>query len=140
LANEHGTGSGRRRAEHACDAIPAHDSAGASASAFEVLINVSEARAAVGIVGAGPAGPLLGPLLDRTGIESVTVAIRTEGHVIDRVRAGVLEQTTVDLHVLDRISAFHRDLGERWRPAPLLTDLAARGQTFRQWDRVGRST
>jgi p-hydroxybenzoate 3-monooxygenase len=57
----------------------------------------SDARVAVGIVGAGPAGLLLGHLLDRAGIESVTVEIRSEAHVIDRVRAGVLEQTTVDL-------------------------------------------
>ena len=42
-------------------------------------------------------------------------------------------------HVLDRISAFHRDLGERWRPAPLLAELAAAGQTFREWDRARRS-
>ena len=42
-------------------------------------------------------------------------------------------------HVLERISAFHRILGERWRPAPLLAELAAGGQTFREWDRVGRS-
>lgn len=51
----------------------------------------------VGIVGAGPAGLLLGHLLHQAGIESVTVDLRSEGHVIDRVRAGVLEQTTVDL-------------------------------------------
>ena len=55
------------------------------------------ARTAVGIVGAGPAGLLLGHLLHRAGIDSVTVEIRSERHVIDRVRAGVLEQTSVDL-------------------------------------------
>ncbi len=54
-------------------------------------------RIAVGIVGAGPAGLLLGHLLQRAGIESVTVEVRSERHVIERVRAGVLEQTTVDL-------------------------------------------
>ena len=54
-------------------------------------------RIPVGIVGAGPAGLLLGHLLQRAGIESVTVDIRSERHVIERVRAGVLEQTTVDL-------------------------------------------
>jgi 3-hydroxyacyl-CoA dehydrogenase len=41
-------------------------------------------------------------------------------------------------YVFDRIGAFHRNLGERWRPAPLLAELAARGQTFREWDRAGR--
>jgi p-hydroxybenzoate 3-monooxygenase len=54
-------------------------------------------RVAVGIVGAGPAGLLLGHLLSRAGIDSVTVEIRSEQHIIERVRAGVLEQTTVDL-------------------------------------------
>ena len=33
--------------------------------------------------------------------------------------------------VLDRIRAFHREHGERWRPAPLLVELAERGGTFR---------
>jgi p-hydroxybenzoate 3-monooxygenase len=53
-------------------------------------------RIAIGIVGAGPAGLLLGHLLQRAGIESVTVEVRSEQHVVERVRAGVLEQTTVD--------------------------------------------
>jgi p-hydroxybenzoate 3-monooxygenase len=58
---------------------------------------MGETRTAVGIVGAGPAGLLLGHLLHQAGIDSVTVEIRSERHVIDRVRAGVLEQTSVDL-------------------------------------------
>jgi 3-hydroxyacyl-CoA dehydrogenase len=36
--------------------------------------------------------------------------------------------------VLDRIHAFHRDFGERWKPAPLLESLAAQGGTFRDYD------
>ena len=36
--------------------------------------------------------------------------------------------------VLDRVSAFHREFGARWTPAPLLQRLAATGGTFRQWD------
>src|SRR5678815_2568970 len=51
----------------------------------------------VGIVGAGPAGLLLGHLLHLRGIDSVIVENRTQEYVIDRVRAGVLEQGTVDL-------------------------------------------
>ena len=58
---------------------------------------MGETRTAVGIVGAGPAGLLLGHLLQQAGIDSVTVEIRSERHVVDRVRAGVLEQTSVDL-------------------------------------------
>ena len=51
----------------------------------------------VGIVGAGPAGLLLGHLLHLNGIDSVIVENRRREYVIDRVRAGVLEQGTVDL-------------------------------------------
>ena len=58
---------------------------------------MGDTRTAVGIVGAGPAGLLLGHLLQQAGIDSVTVELRSERHVIDRVRAGVLEQTSVDL-------------------------------------------
>ncbi len=51
----------------------------------------------VGIVGAGPAGLLLGHLLHLNGIDSVIVDNRSREYVTDRVRAGVLEQGTVDL-------------------------------------------
>ena len=51
----------------------------------------------MGIVGAGPAGLLLGHLLHLNGIDSVIVENRSRDYVIDRVRAGVLEQGTVDL-------------------------------------------
>jgi p-hydroxybenzoate 3-monooxygenase len=51
----------------------------------------------VAIVGAGPAGLLLGHLLHRNGIDSIILEKRSREHVIDRVRAGVLEQGTVDL-------------------------------------------
>jgi p-hydroxybenzoate 3-monooxygenase len=51
----------------------------------------------VGIVGAGPAGLLLAHLLDRQGIESVVLEARSRDYVEARVRAGVLEQGTVDL-------------------------------------------
>jgi p-hydroxybenzoate 3-monooxygenase len=54
-------------------------------------------RTQVAIVGAGPAGLMLGHLLHRAGIDSVIVENRSEEHVIERVRAGVLEQGTVDL-------------------------------------------
>jgi 3-hydroxyacyl-CoA dehydrogenase len=35
----------------------------------------------------------------------------------------------------ERVSAFHRDLGPRWAPAPLLAELARTGSTFREYDR-----
>jgi p-hydroxybenzoate 3-monooxygenase len=58
---------------------------------------VGALRTQVGIVGAGPAGLLLGHLLHLNGIDSVIVENRSRDYVIDRVRAGVLEQGTVDL-------------------------------------------
>jgi p-hydroxybenzoate 3-monooxygenase len=54
-------------------------------------------RTQVGIVGAGPAGLVLGQLLQREGIESVVLEARSRDYVEARVRAGVLEQGTVDL-------------------------------------------
>ena len=54
-------------------------------------------RTQVGIVGAGPAGLVLSHLLHLEGIESVVLEIRSRRHVEQRVRAGVLEQTTVDV-------------------------------------------
>jgi p-hydroxybenzoate 3-monooxygenase len=54
-------------------------------------------RTQVGIVGAGPAGLLLSHLLHLEGIESVVIESQTRAHIEERVRAGVLEQGTVDL-------------------------------------------
>ncbi|HVW92928.1 MAG TPA: 4-hydroxybenzoate 3-monooxygenase [Devosia sp.] len=54
-------------------------------------------RTQVAIIGAGPAGLLLGALLDRAGIDSVIVERSSAAHVLSRIRAGVLEQGTVDL-------------------------------------------
>ncbi len=54
-------------------------------------------RTQIGIVGAGPAGLMLSHLLHRAGIESVVVENRSRQYVQERVRAGVLEQGTVDL-------------------------------------------
>jgi p-hydroxybenzoate 3-monooxygenase len=51
----------------------------------------------VGIVGAGPAGLMLSHLLHRAGIESVVLERQTRDYIERRVRAGVLEQATVDL-------------------------------------------
>jgi len=54
-------------------------------------------RIQVGIVGAGPAGLTLSHLLHLQGIESVVLEARSRRYVEERVRAGVLEQGTVDL-------------------------------------------
>ena len=53
-------------------------------------------RTQVGIVGAGPAGLVLAHKLRRAGIECVVLEARSREYVEQRVRAGVLEQGTVD--------------------------------------------
>jgi p-hydroxybenzoate 3-monooxygenase len=59
----------------------------------------TQQRTQVGIVGAGPAGLVLSHLLYLEGIESVVIENRSRKYVEERVRAGVLEQGTVDLLV-----------------------------------------
>ena len=54
-------------------------------------------RTQVGIVECGPAGLLLAQLLDRNGIDSVILEQRNRDYVEGRIRAGVLEQGTVEL-------------------------------------------
>jgi p-hydroxybenzoate 3-monooxygenase len=54
-------------------------------------------RTQVAIVGAGPAGLLLGQLLHRQGIEAVIVEARSRDYVEARIRAGVLEQGTIEV-------------------------------------------
>ena len=51
----------------------------------------------VGIIGAGPAGLTLSLLLQRAGIDCVLLEFRSRNYVESRVRAGLLEQNTVDL-------------------------------------------
>src|SRR3954469_24560588 len=51
----------------------------------------------VGIVGAGPAGLTLALLLQQAGIECIVLEARDRAYVEQRVRAGLLEQNTVDL-------------------------------------------
>ena len=54
-------------------------------------------RTQVAIIGAGPAGLLLGQLLHKCGIDNVILERQTGEYVLGRVRAGVIEQVTIDL-------------------------------------------
>jgi len=60
----------------------------------------------VGIIGAGPSGLLLSQLLHLAGIETVVLERRSAEYVLSRIRAGVLEQGTVD--ILDRAGVGER--------------------------------
>jgi p-hydroxybenzoate 3-monooxygenase len=54
-------------------------------------------RTQVAIIGAGPAGMLLSELLDRQGVTSVVLERQSRSYVLSRIRAGVLEPTTVEV-------------------------------------------
>jgi p-hydroxybenzoate 3-monooxygenase len=78
-------------------------------------------RTQVGIIGAGPAGLMLSHLLARVGIESVVLERRSREYVEKRVRAGVLEQGTVNLmrqtgvgERMDREGLVHRGISLRF--------------------------
>jgi p-hydroxybenzoate 3-monooxygenase len=63
-------------------------------------------RTQVAIIGSGPAGLLLGQLLQLAGIDTVIVERKSRDYVLARIRAGVLEQGTVAL--LDKVGASAR--------------------------------
>ena len=63
-------------------------------------------RTQVAIIGAGPSGLLLGQLLHKHGIDNVILERHTPEYVLERIRAGVIEQGAVDL-LMKRASA-HR--------------------------------
>ena len=84
-------------------------------------------RTQVAIIGAGPSGLLLGQMLHKAGIDAVIVERQSGEHVLSRIRAGVLEQVTVDL--LDEVGA-----GERMHKEGLVHngfDLLSDGQRNR---------
>jgi len=84
-------------------------------------------RTQVGIVGAGPAGLLLGRLLWLQGIESIVLENRSREYIESRIRAGVLEQGTVD--ILNEAG-----VGERMRRQGLVhhgIELSFRGRRHR---------
>jgi p-hydroxybenzoate 3-monooxygenase len=60
-------------------------------------------RTKIVIIGAGPAGLLLGQLLHRYGIDNVILERQTPDYVLGRIRAGLLEEGTVAL--LDEVGA-----------------------------------
>jgi p-hydroxybenzoate 3-monooxygenase len=67
-------------------------------------------RTQVGIVGAGPAGLMLSHLLHLRGIDSVVIDLRTQQDIEETIKAGVLEQGTVDLMTQTGVGdRLHRD-------------------------------
>jgi p-hydroxybenzoate 3-monooxygenase len=62
-------------------------------------------RTQVCIVGAGPAGLLLGAMLHKVGIDNIILERQSGDYVLSRIRAGILEQTTVDALVAAGVGA-----------------------------------
>jgi len=86
----------------------------------------------VGIVGAGPAGLLLSHLLHLRGIESIVIDSRSRAEIESTIRAGVLEQGTVDLLTdaglgsrLAREAIFHRGIYLRFGGCTHHVDMEA---------------
>jgi p-hydroxybenzoate 3-monooxygenase len=84
-------------------------------------------RVQVAIIGAGPSGLLLGQLLARSGIDALIIERQSPDYVLGRIRAGVLEQVTMDL--LDEAG-----VGERMHREGLVHggfDMLFKGQRHR---------
>lgn len=97
----------------------------------------------VGIIGAGPAGLLLGRILQSHGIDAVVLERRSRDYVLARIRAGVLEQGTVDTlreygvsERLDREGMPHQDMKLFWQGArhsiPMIGEGGRRLTTYGQ--------
>jgi p-hydroxybenzoate 3-monooxygenase len=84
-------------------------------------------RTQVAIIGGGPSGLLLSQLLHLHGVDSVLIERQSREHVAGRIRAGVLEQGTVDLLI-------EAQVGQRLLRDRLVHDgfaLGFAGRTFR---------
>jgi p-hydroxybenzoate 3-monooxygenase len=79
-------------------------------------------RVQVAIIGAGPAGLLLGQLLHKAGIDAVILEQRTPEYVLGRIRAGVLEQGTVDVLRLAGVDGRLREQGLRHDSVDIAVD------------------
>ncbi len=93
----------------------------------------------VAIIGSGPAGLLLSEILHRHGIESIVLERQTREHVLSRIRAGVLESTTVDVlreyglaERMDREGHPHDGMRIAWagRDSLLIDTQATLGRRF----------
>ena len=89
-------------------------------------------RTQVTIIGGGPAGLLLSHILHRNGIDSIVLERQSRRHVLERIRAGVLEAGTAlcpllveaDMRTRKAASRVHGRSNERERRSPMDTQCA----------------
>jgi p-hydroxybenzoate 3-monooxygenase len=93
-------------------------------------------RTRVAIIGAGPAGLLLSHLLGKAGIDSVVIDSRTRDEIERTIRAGILEQGTVE--VLTQTGASSRVLVDGHRHDGIELRFAGEGHRIDFADLVGR--
>jgi p-hydroxybenzoate 3-monooxygenase len=107
-------------------------------------------RTRVAIIGAGPAGMLLSHLLGQAGVENIVLERQSREYVLGRIRAGVLEWSTVEVlrdaglgERMDREGQVHDTINVAWRGRELLSidtknllgkQMMAYGQTMIQED------
>lgn len=94
-------------------------------------------RTRVAVIGAGPAGLLLAHLLDRSGIESIVIDSRTREQIETTIRAGILEQGTVE--VLTETGASDRVLTVGQKHEGIELRFAGEGHRIDFTDTVGRA-
>lgn len=97
---------------------------------------ITTVRTRVAIIGAGPAGLLLSHLLADAGIESVVIDARTRDEIEHTIRAGILEQGTVE--VLTESGASTRVLTDGHRHDGIELRFAGEGHRIDFADLVGR--
>lgn len=102
-------------------------------------------RTQVAIVGAGPAGTLLSLLLHQADVDTVVVERQTRQHVLERIRAGVLEWGTVEVlrdagagANMDRLGVVHDGARVAWGGRSLFFDIAS--HTGRHFMAYGQSS
>ena len=100
-------------------------------------MHISDSRTQVAIIGAGPAGLTLSHLLAAQGIDSVVVETRERDEIEGTIRAGILEQGTVDL--LSSTGASSRVLTEGARHEGVELRFDGRGHRIDFTGLVGRS-
>src|SRR5690349_5803351 len=93
--------------------------------AFGRVTVTAAIRTQVAIIGGGPAGLLLSHILHQSGIDTIVLERQSRAHVLERIRAGVLEAGTVSLlrevglgERMDREGHPHDGSGIAWEGRP----------------------